>query len=240
VQVPSLTELFDSLSAGQAAPPWVVVVLTGLVALAVVALRRVWQVARNTITIAHEGGHALVALLARRRLTGIRLHSDTSGVTLSRGRPRGPGMVATAAAGYTAPSLLGLAFAALLSAGYLTLLLWLSVALLAAMLIMIRNLYGVLSVLATGAVLFVVSWFGTAPVQGAFGYLLAWFLLLGGVRPVIELQRLRRQGRAPTSDADQLAWLTRVPGLLWVAVFGLVAVASLVAGGALLLRPLLT
>ena len=39
-----------------------------------------------------------------RRLDGIRLHSDTSGLTVSRGKPTGIGMVLTAAAGYTAPS----------------------------------------------------------------------------------------------------------------------------------------
>ena len=44
----------------------------------------------------HEAGHALTAVLTGRRLTGIRLHSDTSGLTLSTGRPSGPGMVATA------------------------------------------------------------------------------------------------------------------------------------------------
>ena len=39
----------------------------------------VWRVSRNAITIAHEGGHGLIALLTGRRLDGIRLHSDTSG-----------------------------------------------------------------------------------------------------------------------------------------------------------------
>ena len=60
------------------------------------------------ITIVHEAGHALVAVLVGRRLSGIRLHSDTSGLTLTKGKPYGPGMVLTALAGYVAPSLLGL------------------------------------------------------------------------------------------------------------------------------------
>ena len=38
----------------------------------------VWRLSRNAITIAHEGGHGLIALLTGRRLDGIRLHSDTS------------------------------------------------------------------------------------------------------------------------------------------------------------------
>ena len=39
----------------------------------------------DAVTIAHEGGHAVAALLTGRRLRGIRLHSDTSGLTLSAG-----------------------------------------------------------------------------------------------------------------------------------------------------------
>jgi hypothetical protein len=64
-----------------------------------------------------------------------------------------------------------------------------------------------------------------------------WFLLLGGVRPVGELQRLRGRGQLRDSDADQLARLTRVPGLLWVGLFGLVNVGALVLGGSLLTSP---
>src|SRR5215468_8017921 len=107
---------------------------------------------RNFITIAHEGGHALAAVLTGRRLAGIRLHSDTSGLTLSRGRPSGFGMVITGLAGYTTPPLLGMGAAALLAIGRITLLLWLTVILLAAMLIMIRNVFGVVSVVVTIAI----------------------------------------------------------------------------------------
>jgi hypothetical protein len=50
-----------------------------------------------------------------------------------------------------------------------------------------------------------------------------------------ELQSKRRRGRAPTSDADQLARLTGVPGTLWVVLFGLVSLGALLLGGSLLL-----
>lgn len=211
----------------QPAPPGLIVLGAVLLALLVVLIRGVWVIARNVVTIAHEGGHALVALVVGRRLTGIQLHSDTSGVTLSRGKPHGPGMVATAMAGYIAPSLLGLACAALLASGHITALLWLSVVLLALMLIMVRNAYGVVSVVVTAAVFFLVSWFTPAQVQAAFAYAFTWFLIFAGLRPVWELQRSRRHGRARDSDADQLARLTRVPGLVWVLFFGAVGVAVL-------------
>ena len=211
----------------QPVPATAVVVGAAVVALLVVLIRDVWVVARNVVTIVHEGGHALVALLVGRRLQGVRLHSDTSGVTLSRGRPTGPGMVATTLAGYLAPSLLGLGWAALLAAGHITALLWLTVLLLAAMLVVVRNAYGVVSIVVTAAVVFLVSWFTSAQVQAAFAFAFTWFLLVAGIRPVVELQRSRRRHRAPDSDADQLAALTRVPGLVWVFVFGAVGVVAL-------------
>ncbi len=200
--------------------------------------RPLWRIARNAVTIAHEGGHGLAALATRRKLAGIRLHSDTSGLTLSWGRPTGPGMVLTAAAGYLTPALLGLGCAALLAADRITLLLWLAVALLLALLVRIRNAFGFLSVLLTGGAFFLVSWFGSTEVQAGFAYLGTWFLLFGAVRPVLELQRQRRQGRADDSDADQLARLTGVPGLAWVTLFLVTALACLALGADWLLRPL--
>lgn len=217
------------------APPLELVLATAVVALFVIVPWPVWRVSRNVVTIAHEGGHAIAALLTGRRLTGIRLHSDTSGVTVSVGRPTGPGMVLTMAAGYIAPALVGLGGAVLLAAGEVTVLLWVSLILLAAMLIMIRNPFGVVSIIATGGAIFAVSWFGTPLVQAGFAYLITWFLLLASLRPVVELQRKRRRGGLPYSDADQLARLTRLPGLVWVGLFVVVNAAALAGGGALLL-----
>lgn len=211
-------------------PPWWLVLGTGLAALAAISVRSVWHVLRNIVTIAHEGGHAFAALVTGRHLQGIRLHSDTSGVTVSSGKPYGPGMIFTAFAGYVTPPLLGLGAAGLLAIGHITAFLWLSIALLAAILIAIRNVYGVVSVVTTGAVIFVVSWYASATVQAAFAYAFTWFLLLAGARPVVELQSKRARGRAPDSDADQLARLTGMPGLMWVFGFGAVAVVALLAG----------
>jgi hypothetical protein len=208
--------------------------VTGALALAAVAHPAGWRVLRHVVTIAHEGGHALVAVATGRRLRGVRLHSDTSGLTLSAGRPHGPGMVATAFAGYVAPSLLGLGGAWMLGAGRITLTLWLAVALLGLLLVNIRNLFGVLSVVLTGGLLVGVSRLGDAVAQACAAHALVWILLLAGPRPVLELQRSRRRGRAPTSDADQLARLTRLPGLLWVGVFLLVTLGCCALGAALL------
>jgi hypothetical protein len=234
VNTATVSELWGRVTGTQPDPPWWIVVAAGVIALVAVAHGPTWKVTRNVVTIAHEGGHALLALVTGRKLDGIRLHSDTSGVTVSRGKPRGPGMILTAAAGYVTPPLLGLGCAWLLSDGRITLMLWTAIALLAAMLLMIRNAYGVLSVVVTGAVIFLVSWFGDAKVQAGFAYLGAAFLLLAGARPVIELQQKRARRQARDSDADQLARLTGVPGLAWVGVFAVLAVLALVLGAQLL------
>jgi hypothetical protein len=214
----------------------VAAVLPAIAAVLLAVPRRPWRVLRTVITIAHEGGHVVTALLVGRRLAGIRLHSDSSGVTLSRGRPTGPGMVATAFAGYVTPSLLGLLTSALIDAGHYAVALAAGVVLLAAMLVATRTLFGVLAIVVTGATLVAVRWYTPDLVQYAGACLLAWFLLVGGLRAVVELQRTRRRGRSRDSDADQLARLTAVPALIWVAAFTLVAVGALAASVALLVR----
>ena len=232
-----LARLWDRVSGSQPLPPAWVVVLTGLIAIAVVLDSRSWRLAGKVITIAHEGGHALVSVLSGRRLDGIRLHADSSGVTYSRGRRTGPGLVLTAAAGYVMPSLLGAGAAWLLAERHLTAMLWLVLMLLAATFLAIRNLFGALAVLVTAGGVFVVSYYATAVVQAGFAYLAAWFLLFGGVRPVVELARGRRQRWSRGSDAEQLARLTGAPVGLWISLFVLVALAALIAGVALLVPP---
>ncbi|MGA5517578.1 M50 family metallopeptidase [Streptomyces pseudogriseolus] len=235
VSLMSLGSLWDEVSGTQPDPDLWVVVATLVAAAAVVVPQAPWRIARNAVTIAHEGGHGLVALLTGRTLTGIRLHSDTSGLTVSRGKPTGIGMILTAAAGYTAPPLLGLGGATLLGAGRITLLLWLATALLLAVLVMIRNAYGAVSVLVTGSTFVLVSWLAGPQVQAAFAYAVVWFLLLGGVRPAFELQAKRARGGAGDSDADQLSRLTHVPAGMWLFLFHAVSVCSLLGGGRWLL-----
>ena len=229
--------LWDRVSGTQPQPPAWVIGLTGLAALAIVLNTQVWRLAGKVITIAHEGGHALVSVLSGRRLDGIRLHSDSSGVTYSRGRGTGPGLVLTAAAGYVMPSLLGAGAACLLAAGHLTAMLWLALVLLTATFLAIRNFYGAAAVLVTAGAVFAVSYYASAAVQAGFAYLAAWFLLFGGVRPAFELARGRRHRWARGSDAEQLARLTGAPAGLWITVFVLVTLGALVAGAYLLAPP---
>lgn len=222
----------------QANTPAAITLVTGGVALLVVLVGGTpWRFARNVVTIVHEAGHALAAVLVGRRLRSIKLHSDTSGVTVSRGKPEGPGMAFTALAGYVAPSVLGLVFASLVGQDLITAVLVLVALLLLGVLIMVRNAYGVFTVVASAVVLGLVALVAPPVVQAPFAYLLTWFLLFGGVRPVVELQVKRHRGQARDSDADQLSRLTAVPAVLWVLVFVVLTVSCLLAGALWLLEP---
>lgn len=230
-RVDVVSSLWEQVSATSPPLPGWLLALTAALAACLVLSPTLWQRARHSVTIAHEGAHGLAALVTGRRLAGIRLHSDTSGVTVSAGRPRGPGMVLTAAAGYTGPGLFGLGAAALLATGYAIGLLWALLLLLALLLVQIRNWYGLWSVLVTGALVFAATWWLPAEGQSVFAHGVTWFLLLAAPKTVLELQAKRRSGSARDSDADQLARLTGLPGLVWVGVFLLVDGGALLLGG---------
>lgn len=212
-------------------PRWVAA--TGVAALLLVGWHRTWPWIRLAVTVVHEAGHALVAVLVGRRLAGIRVHSDTSGVTLSRGKPRGPGMVAMLLAGYLAPAVLGVVAALLLAHGHALALLWLLLVVLLGMLVWVRNGYGLLTVLVLGAGLAAVTRYADARAQGVLATLVAWMLLLAAPRPLVDLLRRSRSSRRG-SDPDQLARLTRVPTVLWILLLLLANLAGLIVGGATL------
>lgn len=220
----SWPDLWLRLTTEQPVPRPLTVGIIALVALALVVLA--WPLTRMVVTIAHEAGHALVAVLTGRRLTGIRLHSDTSGLTVSRGRPSGPGMIATLLAGYPAPGLLGLGAAMLLASGRAVLVLIALVSVLAVMLVMIRNLYGLLVLLLGLVGVAAAAWYLTPLHQSWIAYLITWTLLLAAPRPVLESARRRSR----SSDAAQLSRLTRVPSAVWTTTFGATTIACLVVG----------
>ena len=222
----------------QPPPAPLVVALAAVIAGALVLPRAIWPYTRVLVTITHEGAHGVAALLTGRRLQGIRLHSDASGLTVSSGRPSGPGMVTMLLAGYLGSAVVGLGAVALLIAGHSLGLLWLFVILLALLLVQIRNFYGFVLVVGCAVVLILASWYLPATMQSGLAYVLTWTLLLAAPKPVLELIRQRRGGRAPHSDADQLARLTRVPASLWAGGFLIVNCAGLVLGTVLLLPAL--
>lgn len=233
-EIQSTWERMSAISpAPSAATVWVAV----LAALILVLEPHIWRIARNVVTIVHEGAHLLVAFLVGRRLKSVRLQSDTSGVAVSSGKPTGLGVVLMTFAGYVGPAVLGLGAAWVLGTGHAVAALWIGVVSIALMLLFVRNLYGLLSLTAVGALLFVLVWFGTQEQQVFAAYVITLFMLIAAPRPVLELQRARWRRRAPDSDADQLARLTRIPAMVWVALSLAVTVACLVVGGWWIVEP---
>lgn len=228
-----IERLWRQLSDTQPVPDARWVVATGAIAVALVAYHRTWPWIRLAVTVVHEAGHALVAVLVGRKLAGIKVHSDTSGVTVSRGRPAGPGMVFMLMAGYLAPALLGLLAALLLTHGHALGLLWLLIAVLAGVLIWVRNGYGLLTVLVLGAGVAAATRYGSDQTQSVIATLVAWLLLLAAPRPLVDLLRRGRSQRRG-SDPDQLARLTHLPTTLWILLLLAANLAGLVVGGATL------
>ena len=192
-----------------------------------VVLPPAWSITRHLVTLVHEAGHAAVAVLTGRRLNGIRLHTDTSGLTVSSGKPRGPGMIATAAAGYLAPAVLGLVSVVLVQNGRTAWSLYAGLATMALMLAFIRNWFGLLVVVAVGAGVWLLIWRASAEAQDFAALTFAWFLLLAAPRATVDLWSHRRRARTRTTDADVLARLTFLPAPVWNIVFVLLTVGAL-------------
>jgi hypothetical protein len=225
-----VSRVWDSVTATQQAPTHGVVALCALIGFGLVLWSSAWRYTRHVATICHEGAHGVAALVTGRSLSGIRLHSDTSGLTVSRGRRTGPGMVVTAAAGYLGTGLIGLAAAYVLHRQHAVALLWASLVLLALLLVQIRNWFGLWSVLVTATGVFAVSWWASEQWQSAVAYVGTCFLLLAAPRTVLELGATRRRAAVRDSDVDALARLTRIPAVLWLALLLAVTLGTLVLG----------
>ncbi|MGW9206965.1 M50 family metallopeptidase [Embleya sp. NPDC055664] len=200
------------------------VLVAGGVALTCVVHRLAWSTVRCYSVMAHEAGHALAALLCGHRVVAVRLEVNNSGTTRHRGNGGRLRRVLISAAGYPAPSLVGIGGAALLRAGYVTATLWGVIALMLLLLTTIRNVFGVVIILLASSALVAVSWRGQAEVQAFAAYLVVWFLLIASVRHVVELLRRHLRGKS-SSDAATLAASTSIPWPVWVAAFGLVSIA---------------
>ncbi len=198
----------------------------GLVALGMVAVDAGWQVARHFTVMAHEGAHAATGTLLLRRFGGITLNRDATGATDIR-PAGGLGDVVITFSGYVGPSLFGLGAAKLIEVGQILAVLWVAIVLLAALLLGLRRSFGRVTVLVAGGLVVLVVRYMPAPVQIIAAYVIAWLLLLSGVRRVIEVG-------ARSSDGDHLRKLTHLPRMLWFLLWLAASLIAVAAGGKLL------
>lgn len=231
-----VTERFGT--AAEPDPALVTLVTAAVVLLTV--LPRSWRVIRQAATIVHEMGHVLAAWVTGRRVSGIKLHSDTSGLTLSRGKPQGPGMLVTALAGYPAPGLLALGLSVLAHAGHAGAALTLYQVLLLLALMLSRNLTGVLSCMVSLVATGLIWWWNDAETVTHTVVGLSIFYAAAGVRVTFDVcavhaASLRRRNHPGVrqllagTDASRAAraWpRLKLPAPVWLMLFLVMSLGS--------------
>jgi hypothetical protein len=205
-----------------------VAVPVGLIVLLGFLVDGIWRLTRHVGVIAHEGAHAVAGWSTGRKVSSVRLNRNATGATSTSGPDRGPGRVITAFAGYVGPSLFGLAAAGLVALGDVEAVLWLALIFLAVLLIFIRNFFGVISVVLTGALIFLILHYGNAEFHVVAAEAISWFLLFFGVRAVFT-------HGSNAGDAETLSGITHVPTFVWATLWFVIAVAALWFGGRLLI-----
>lgn len=205
-----------------------VVHVAGFVGLLLVVFTGTWTA--SIVTVAHEGGHVVAALLSGRDPTGFHVNENTGGGATRLNVSWGVTIIFVDLAGYLTPPLLGLAGANLVLAGKSWSVLWASVILLIGSFLHARGLFTNLVVILAGAGIGWVAVTGTEDLQALVAVTLVWIMLFGGVRALLGMG-LGKSG----SDAAELSNDTWIPAILWVALFWFVAIVCLWVGGRRLL-----
>jgi hypothetical protein len=227
VQSPLGTEL-DRISQMQPHLPAAVAVALGLLALVAAAVPGLWRLTVHVNTIAHEGMHATVAAALGWKVSSVRLAANGTGKTKALGPASDKtGTFLFQLLGYAGPSAFGLAAAKLIQIGHSVAALWLAMLLLVSMLFVIRGGFGVFAMIAVTIGLFLVLVYGSVGAQVATACVVAWFLLLSGVRVV-------REDGAKAEDAGELRSLTFLPRGVWSFLWLLISVGALGLGAVLL------
>lgn len=215
---PSWPELFAPATPIDVSPLVMLGILAAAAALSIP--RASWQYFGLFATLVHELGHAVAAILTGRVVHGIRLRRNHSGDALSTGRGT-LGIVISGVLGYPAPAIVSAAQLWSVFHGYTAIALFAGGVVLVLTLLVIRNLFGVLVVLASAAVS-ALLWFYATPVVQSYALLvLGMALLVGAVRGLATVigVHVRRRDQLQTSDAYLLYRRTGVPSPLWLALF---------------------
>ena len=212
----------DTLALGTPAPsPGVVAplpggtaALIGLAALVVVMVPFLSPVARHFNVMAHEGAHALAAVLLGFALETVILKREEGLTTYKAARDAILRLVTVSFIGYLGPSLFGLGAAKLIETGRVVTVLWLLILLLVLLLFFLGGSLGLISVPIAIALLVLVTRNAHAWVEELVVYSLTWLLLLDGVRVAVA-------HGAKAGDAVSLHGRTHIHprfwSLLWIA-----------------------
>ncbi len=203
--------------------------LIGLVVSVVLIPSATWQLVQHFQVMAHEGMHGVVGSLSGRTVEGIELKPNATGAT-GIVPASGCGFLVAAFAGYLGPSAFGLGAARLIQFRHIIVVLWLAMMFLGFLLIMLKPSFGYVTVPLAGFLIFLVLKHTSQTAQIVAAYAIAWFLMLSGVRIVVQ----RNLG---ADDARVLKEGTSIPKLVWFALWLAGTLAAVVIGARWMLHP---
>jgi hypothetical protein len=190
-------------------------------ALFAVRSRAIWPRVEAWVTLLHEAGHAVIAVVLGQRLHGVRVHGDGSGTTHTSGGNRFT-RACVSAAGYPAPAWIGAGLLAAVVAGRLGAALLVTSVIALILLPRARTWRAGTLLLLIVAAAPLYAWqrpSGPIVLAGAVAVAaLAAVAILGAVRDWVGERRARTRGR---TDVVALAVTTRLPAPLWWGVLGL-------------------
>jgi Peptidase M50B-like len=204
-------------------------VLIGLAVSVVVVAPATWRLTGHFHVMAHEGMHGAVGSLSGRTVQGIRLNDDATGGT--RVVPTtGPGYLVAGFFGYLGSSAFGLGAARLIQFGHIVVVLWLIMGLLGLLLIKLTRSFGFVTVPLAGFLIFLVLKHTSQSAQEVTVYVITWFLLLSGVRGIVE-------DGVNAGDAGILSGRTSIPRLVWFWLWVAGTAVAVVIGARWMLHP---
>lgn len=218
---PGIAEQLSAVVTTTTLPPsWWVLLATGLFGVLATVTDGVFRRANLIGLLAHEGGHALMALLCGGRVLRIELYGTHGGVTESE-RPDGWPAVLTSVAGYASPPLVGLGCALLIAGGNAPIVVFCSVLSLAAVLLTCRDLLSLSLVVLASAALAGILWWTPPWVHVWTACTLMWLTLWHSCGGILDLVRDRIHDTVDeTDDAMHLDEETGIPDAVWIALWG--------------------
>jgi Peptidase M50B-like len=189
---------------------------------------------RFLTVLAHEGGHAFMAVAVFRLVKGITIKTSAEGET-EPDKNVWPFYLLVAAFGYLGPSLFGLFAAWLLLHDPAETVLWGSIAFLAVMLLATRGFFGPLLIICLMVALYQIVTKAEPSLVTLAAHVWTWFLLISGVQRMLMFMRTRNYN-AKGNDTDWLRKGTLLPQYLWAVILLVGTIAALVYGGGMLLR----
>jgi hypothetical protein len=223
---PSFGTMLSRIGEIQAPLPGDAAVVIGLVAFIAVAVREIWVLLQHANTIAHEGAHAIAVSATGRTVRSVKLQGNGDGLTTWNAGGSG-GSVLILFVGYLGPSVFGLGAAKLIEVGHSVAVLWLTLLLLALLLFVLRNWFAFVPVLVIGGLIYLVARYGSVGANTVVAYGVAWFLLISGVRGVLD-------HGSGAYDAGRLLEITHIWRWAWTWLWLIGSVLALAVGGALL------